>query len=159
MDFNKNIPFAYHGVRAVKAGSLFPSYEKSLLEDNKRRLQQIEEEAAANNGRTKKKKVKKFDVEQALQQQFHKDPKASSGGGSPFMLVELDDEIRRMNNEEYIKKHKVESIGGAVVRDEMDLEMHACLDRISRMKTICNKLTVIYNEKVRLIHTLHRQVK
>lgn len=145
-------------MRAVKAGSLFPSYEKSIIESNKKRLQQLEEEAAQNNGRHKKKKVKKFDVELALQQQLHKDPKANASG-SPFMLMELDDEIRRMNNDEYINKHKVESIGGAVVKDEIDLELHACMDRISRMKTICNKLTVIYNEKVRLIHTLHRQVQ
>ena len=53
----------------------------------------------------------------------------------------------------------MERIGGAVIKDETDLEMGACIDRISRMKTVCNKLTVIQNEKVRLIHNLHRQVK
>jgi len=53
----------------------------------------------------------------------------------------------------------VERIGGAVIKDETDLELGACIDRISRMKTVCNKLTVIQNEKVRLIHNLHRQVR
>jgi hypothetical protein len=139
----------------MKAGSLFPSYEKSLLESNIKKQQ--DQENDVNNGKTKKHKVKKFDVEAALLQQLHQDPKASNSG-SPFMLVDLDDEIRRMNNDEYISKHKVDRVGGAVIKDETDLEMGACLDRISRMKTVCNKLTVIQNEKLRLINNLHRQV-
>jgi hypothetical protein len=158
VQFNKNIPFAYHGKRAMKAGSLFPTYEKFLEESNKKRAHDQEEEAARNGGvRHKKRAVKKFNVDVALHQQLHKDPKGASGG-SPFMLFELDDEIRRINNDEYISKHKVERIGGGIVKDENDLEFEANMDRVARMKTIRNKLTVIYNEKVRTIHELHRQV-
>ena len=60
----------------------------------------------ADKKHIKKHKLKKFDVEVALLQQLHKDVKGNTGG-SPFMLVDLDDEIRRMNNEDYINKHKV----------------------------------------------------
>jgi len=60
----------------------------------------------ADKKHIKKHKLKKFDVEVALLQQLHKDVKGSTGG-TPFMLVDLDDEIRRMNNDEYINKHKV----------------------------------------------------
>lgn len=65
-----------------------------------------EREDVADKKHIKKHKLKKFDVEAALLQQLHKDVKGSTRG-SPFMLVELDDEIRRMNNDEYINKHKV----------------------------------------------------
>lgn len=157
VEFNKNIPFAYHGVRAMKAGSLFPTYEKFIAENNKQRIHDQEEEAARGGSRHKRRAIRKFDVDVALQQQLHKDPKGSTPA-APFMLVELDDEIRRMNNDEYITKHKVEQIGGGVVKDEIDLEMAANMDRVARMKTIRNKLMVIYNEKVRTIHELHRQV-
>jgi hypothetical protein len=45
------------------------------------------------------------------------------------MLVELDDEIRRMNNDEYMSKHKVNRIGAGVIVNEDDLEYEASLDR------------------------------
>jgi hypothetical protein len=89
MTVSANIPFAYHSVRAVKHGTLFPSYEKSIVELNLK--QRKEQEEAQHGKRQKKKVVLKFNIETALLAQRHKDPKA---GASPFMLVELDDEIR-----------------------------------------------------------------
>jgi hypothetical protein len=153
VNFNKNIPFAYHGVRAMKHGTLFPTYEKFLSESNAKHLEEMEAEATIGKGRRKKKKTKKFDVDAALQAQLHQDKGSSDG----FTVMDLDNEIRRMNNEDYINKHKAEH-GGAMIKDETDLEVAACVDRISRMKTICNKITVIYNEKVRQIKSLHNQV-
>ncbi|KAJ1406116.1 hypothetical protein B484DRAFT_211846 [Ochromonadaceae sp. CCMP2298] len=74
------------------------------------------------------------------------------------MLVELDDEIRRMNNDDYMNKHKVNRIGAGVIVDENDLEYEASLDRMARMKTICNKLKIIHREKSRSIEQLAAQL-
>ena len=141
----------------MKAGSLFPSYEKTLAESHAKRQLELENETAQGRGRHKKRPVKRFDVDEALQQQLHNDPKNSSTT-TPFMLVELDDEIRRINNDEYLNKHKTENIGGAIIKDENDLEYETMKDRIARIKTIRNKLTVIHNTKVRTIQTLYSQV-
>ena len=141
----------------MKAGSLFPSYERTLAESHAKHQLELENEAAQSRGRHKKRPVKRFDVDEALQQQLHNDPKNSSTT-TPFMLVELDDEIRRINNDEYLNKHKTENIGGAIIKDENDLEYETMKDRIARIKTIRNKLTVIHNTKVRTIQTLYSQV-
>lgn len=74
------------------------------------------------------------------------------------MLLELDDEIRRMNNDEYINKHKIERTGAAIIIDETGLEYEASLDRIARAKTIRNKLFIIRAEKIRLIRNLQNEV-
>jgi hypothetical protein len=67
----------------------------------------------------------------------------------------VDDEIRRMNSEEYLKQHQID---GALIKDEVDLEHETLLERIARMKTICNKLLIIERDKERTILELEKQI-
>jgi hypothetical protein len=94
----------------------------------------------------KDKKKSKFDVEAALKNRE-----------ATFMLTELDDEIHRMNGEEYLQAHRADS-GLSLIRDETDLELDAVQERIARMKNICNKLLIIQREKERSILELEKGV-
>lgn len=147
----------------MKSGSLFPTYSAFLKESNKKKLESdlfdenYDSDSTSQRSLVKNKKRKplgKFDVEAAL--------KASSNPGaapreSTFLLTELDDEIRRMNGEEYLQSHRNEM--GGLIKDEMDLELDTVVDRISRMKSICNKLLIIQKEKERNILELEKNVR
>jgi ATP-dependent Zn protease len=73
-------------------------------------------------------------------------------------LTELDDEIRRMNNDDYLNDHKVDRTGSTIIRNEDDLEFETLLDRVSKMKNILNKLDIIKREKNKNIEMLDNQV-
>ena len=55
-------------------------------------------------------------------------------------------------------RHKSHRTSGGVIRDEVDLEREACVGRISTMKNICNKLTIIEKEKKKIINGLKKEV-
>jgi hypothetical protein len=55
-------------------------------------------------------------------------------------------------------RHKSHRTSGGVIRDEVDLEREACVARISAMKNICNKLTIIEKEKKKIINGLKKEV-
>jgi hypothetical protein len=179
VDAAKNIPYSYHGVRAMKTGSLFPSYSSFIKEQNRKQNQNDifmdDNEALEKNKRVgsrkdllsaldapskvlkntnKKKKTDKFDLDAALKKITH----STNGGNasSTFFLTELDDEIRRITSEEYLQSHRVER--GGLIQDEFDLEHESYLDRISRMKSIFNKLLIIQREKDRIITELENAV-
>lgn len=175
LESNKNIPFAYHGVKTMKTGSLFPSYSALLKEKNQKRLETeillkddgLNDNESSSQGslsrmggfsRSKMKPLGKFNLDAALKNggvTASSNPNASSESNA-FFLTEVDDEIRRMNSEEYLKSHQIE---GAFIKDEIDLEFETLQDRIARMKTICNKLLIIEREKERTILDLEKQVK
>ncbi len=116
--------------------------ETEVFDDN------INEDGGINTRKKKKKTQTKFDVDEALK-----------SGGATFFLTEIDDEIRRITSEEYLQSHRIERSGGSVlIKDEMDLEYDTLLDRIARMKTICNKLLIIQREKSKSINDLEHQV-
>ena len=163
IESTKNIPFSYHGVKAMKNGSLFPTYNAFLKESNKKKLESdlfdenYDSDSTSQRSLVKTKKKKplgKFDVEAALKASAN--PSAAPRE-STFLLTELDDEIRRMNGEEYLQSHRNE-MSGTLIKDEMDLEFDAVMDRISRMKSICNKLLIIQKEKERNILELEKSV-
>ena len=149
---NASIPHSAHSVRSIKHGTLFPTYEANLKEAKRKQIDEMLAENSKNNrGR---KKVKKFDIDAALTQ-------SKSNGGAPtnpFFLTELDDEIRNLSNEEYIDKNRIVRTGAGVITDEMGLEYEANLDRISRMKSIRNKLSQIHREKKRTLVRLESDI-
>ena len=175
VDANKNIPYSYHGVRAMKTGSLFPSYHSFIKEKNKKQIESdfmmesdmdglkkskskkggFGEDDQVFNTNKKKKKQEKFDLDAALK----KITSSTNDGNaaSTFFLTELDDEIRRITSEEYLQSHRVER--GGLIQDEFDLEYETYLDRISRMKSIWNKLLIIQREKERIITELENAVR
>jgi len=57
-----------------------------------------------------------------------------------------------------MSRHKSHRTSGGIIRDEVDLELEACVARISAMKNICNKLTIIQKEKKRIINGLKKEV-
>ena len=77
-------------------------------------------------------------------------------GSATFMLTQLDDEIKKASNEEYLLA-QAKTVSG-MVKDEVDLEFQVNQDRIARLKTICNKLDMIRKEKRRLIVDLKSQI-
>lgn len=177
VESTKNIPFSYHGVRATKMGSLFPSYHSFIREKNR---QQVERDLLLNDNDdlpvgnpspalrslkepAKKKKLEKFDLDVALKRltsALGNSANDGTGGGetgNTFFLTELDDEIRRITSEEYLQSHRVDR--GGLIKDELDLEHETYLDRISRMKTIWNKLLIIQREKERIITELENAVR
>jgi hypothetical protein len=168
---NKNIPFAYHGVRATKMGSLFPSYHASIQEKNRKRMETdfllLEEEGGDKKGRkdlyqakldskNKKKPLEKFDLDGALKKMTSQNGAGAGNSASTFFLTELDDEIRRITGEEYLQSHRIDHT--ELIKDELDLEYQTYLDRIARMKTIWNKLLIIQREKERIITEMEKEV-
>eukprot|EP01034_Spumella_vulgaris_P021817 gene21817-27886_t len=156
---NKNIPFAYHGARINKSGSLFPSYDAAIRKENKKKLEGEYDEDGGSlegegslTGRKKKRQPVKFNLADALAG----NSKSTESGG--FFLTELDSEITRMSNEEYVQSHRVERAGGGLIKDEVDLEFEASLERIARMKTIRNKLNILKREKITTIADLDNQI-
>jgi len=146
-----DIPFAYHGVRSMKAGTLFPSYEKMLAEKNAIALKESEEYRGK-----KKLPLVPFNVDVAITE--YATGKVGPDSSLPMLLIEVDDAIRGVNNDEYIDRHKSHRTSGGIIRDEVDLELEACVARISAMKNICNKLTIIQKEKKRIINGLKKEI-
>lgn len=162
VELSKSMPFAYHGKKALKSGSLFPSYNAFVREANKKKVEadllyrdnsDTDSLSVRETGK-KKRPLKKFNVDKALKNM------ANGGDGtSTFFLTEVDDEIRRISHEEYIESHRSEALGvGGLIKDETDLEVVALLDRISQMKSINNKLLIIQREKERNIEELENEV-
>lgn len=165
IESTKNIPFSYHGQKIMKSKTLFPSYTAQLKETNQKKLDNdlmMNDEEGNDHDSTSqrsikslKKKIKplgRFDVDAALKASAN----PSAARESTFFLTELDDEIRRMNSEEYLQSHRTES--GTIIKDEVDLEHDTVMDRIDRMKSICNKLIIIQREKERAILELEKTV-
>lgn len=161
IEANRNIPFSYHAKKTLKSGSLFPSFSASLQEINRKKIEsdlflsdaESDSTSLRSNINKKKKKTEKFNLEAALR----------SGGApsndSTFFLTEVDDEIRRITSEEYLHSHRLDSSSStSIIRDELDLECNALLDRIARMKTIWNKLQIIQHEKEKMIVDLENTV-
>jgi hypothetical protein len=147
----------------MKSGSLFPTYNAFLKESNKKKLESdlfddhYDSDSTSQRSLVKSKKRKplgKFDVEAALKASANP---STAPRESTFLLTELDDEIRRMNGEEYLQSHR-NDMAGTLIKDETDLEFDAVTDRISRMKSICNKLLIIQKEKERNILELEKNV-
>jgi hypothetical protein len=163
MELSKSIPFAYHGQKIMKSGSLFPSYDAFVRESNRKKMEadllmdanSSDYATAMRGGKlVRRKPMGKFNLDQAL-----KNMHTSQGEGpSTFFLTELDDEIRRISHEEYLASHRPEDAPGGLVKDETDLELISLLDRISRMKAISNKLLIIHREKERNIEELENEV-
>eukprot|EP00981_Chlorochromonas_danica_P014262 scaffold7649_cov165-Ochromonas_danica.AAC.2 len=162
VELSKSMPFAYHGKKALKSGSLFPSYNAFVREANKKKVEadllyrdnsDTDSLSLRETGK-KKRPLKKFNVDKALKNM------ANGGDGtSTFFLTELDDEIRRISHEEYMESHRSEAVGvGGLIKDETDLELVALLDRISQMKSINNKLLIIQREKERSIDELENEI-
>jgi hypothetical protein len=170
IESNKNIPFSYHGVKTMKTGSLFPSYSALIKEKNQKKVDAeilLKEEAQDETqslgsmskhslSKVKKKGLNKFNLGAALKQGLTANASPVNFESSTFFLTEVDDEIKRMNSEEYLSKHQLD--GSALIKDEVDLEYGTLLERIARMKTICNKLLIIEREKERNILELEKQI-
>jgi hypothetical protein len=184
VELTKNIPFSYHGVRANKTGSLFPTYHTSIKESNRRQFDGDDEGDVGGGGGTggggggerkkgkeemtrsarmmkdsskpKKKKLEKFNLEGALKKLTGNNGNEGGMNGSTFFLTELDDEIRRLTNDEYLQSHRMDR--GGLIKDETDLEYESYLDRVARMKGIWNKLLIIEREKERIITELENAI-
>ncbi|RYH32333.1 hypothetical protein EON65_00710 [archaeon] len=161
VELSKSIPFAYHGKRAMKSGSLFPSYNAAVKETNRKRADadMLFDDPDAGNGKDgkfgKKKLLGKFNLDNALKNML---VAGSNAPQSSFFLTELDDEIRRISHDEYLHQHRTEAATNSLIKDETDLELVTLLDRISRMKSISNKLLIIQREKERSIEELENEV-
>lgn len=172
---SKSMPFAYHGKKVEKSGSLFPTYSALVRESNKKKLEAdllLTEENESINGdnssmqsnsilslKRKRLQASKFNLDKALK--FATSPaEVPSGNAAPsgVFLTELDDEIRRLNHEEYMNSHRAMEGSGALIKDEEDLEYVTTLDRIARLKTVLNKLSIIQKEKDRTINALEKEV-
>lgn len=165
VELSKSIPFAYHGVKAMKSGSLFPSYNASVRESNRKKVEAdlLSLDSADNeslhshgHGSKKRKPMGKFNLDSALKNLSGE----ASGAQQPstFFLTELDDEIRRITQEEYLQSHRTDAAANSLIKDETDLEVVSFLDRISRMKAIYNKLLIIQREKERSIDELENDI-
>lgn len=114
----------------------------------------ISDAASINSRNAKKPKKIKFNVDEALSGKV-----APSADNPTFFLTELDEDIKKISNDEYLQ-HFSNTIpsGGHLIKDEIDLEYVAQIERISKIKNIQNKLDIVKKEKLRVIYDLERQV-
>eukprot|EP01038_Epipyxis_sp_PR26KG_P006095 gene6095-8399_t len=150
LEMNKNIPFSYHTNRAMKNGSLFATYEKQFRERKKHNLDSEFNALNDLSATSSSMKSKHSNYSSKLSSKL-------KPLGSLLELDDLDDEISRINNEEYLKSHKIDRTGSVLIKNEDDLEYETVLERISRMKTIINKLDIVKREKNRIIADLDNQ--
>ncbi len=163
IELTKSLPFAYHSVKSMKHKSLFASYDASIREKQKAKIiESLDIESTSSHmssKSSKKSSVIKFNLEATLNGKLAPLPASDDSNQPTFMLTQLDDEIRRLNNEEYMNHHSQKLSGNVVIHDEHDLEHETYVDRIARMKTIINKLHIIAHEKERFITSLANQVQ
>lgn len=171
---NQSIPFAYHANKTMRRQTLFPSYQQQIEEDNKKKMLSEfgwDDEGSIDSqskkhykggklsggnsllstSHPKQKKLEPLNIQKALADSV-------GAGNNSFFLTELDDEIRKINNAEYIQSHTIDRTGGGLITNATDLELETEKDRISRLKMITNKLDIIAREKNRVIIDLQNQV-
>ncbi len=157
VEVSKSLPFAYHDSKTMKSRSLFPSYNASVRESNRKKVEAdiFVLDAPSDTKLNRKKPLGKFNLDKALRDALGGDVAAAQ---PTFFLTELDDEICKLTHDEYLHSHVVDAAAGSLIKDEIDLEVVSLHNRVEHMKSISDKLLIVQKEKDRALDELENEV-
>jgi len=114
-------------------------------------------------------KMPKFDIEAALAGQQYMSNElghAANVSNNNTFLTEIEDELQNMNADDFIMQQQLQQMKMQEhqaqvkrnAKDEQVLEYGHMLERISKMKSIWNKLDIVHRDKSNILMSYEKQV-
>jgi hypothetical protein len=134
MEAMEGIPYSNHSLKSLREGTLFPSIEAAHREKNKRRERENED---------------LFSHAKAIRKR--------GGIADPFE-PDLDEEIKRMRNEELLQDFNRQKGNTMPVMSEAEMTVQREIDRVERLRRLSDRVQASVREKMELLKKLKSKV-